>query len=121
MSAELVALCQQALDLTFRQRLAIKQGRWKDLQNLLDLREKVLSETGALLDESADPGELSEAGSVLEQMREHNDTNIRILSERKREVAARLGCVLRGNRALASYQGALRGGRFDSGALDRQR
>ena len=108
MSDDLLDLYRQILDLTFRQRLAIKERRWDQLSALADEREKLLAEADVAV---RAPGQRdrAEIRAVLEQIAMHSATNLRLLSARREEVLRAMRGFVRGKQALSSYQNAISG------------
>ncbi len=108
MSDDLLGLYRQILDLTFRQRLAIKRRRWDELSTLTDERQQLLAAADAAgrAPGQRDPAEIR---TVLEQIAIHSATNLRILGARREEILYAMRGFVRGKQALSGYQSALSG------------
>ncbi|MBU6427837.1 MAG: flagellar protein FliT [Cyanobacteria bacterium REEB65] len=109
MSAELIEIYQKTLDLTFRQRMAVKESRWDDLITLGEERTRQLEAAQQLLEAKGPPPNCEEAHRLLEQIHEHNMTNQRILQTKRDALAKRMNVVRQGQRVLSGYGAALGG------------
>ncbi len=108
MRDDLLGLYREILDLTFRQRLAIKKGHWAELSTLADERGKLLAEA-SVAPRAPGQGDGADVRAVLEQIAMHSATNMRLLGARREEILHAMRGFVRGKQALSVYQSALAG------------
>lgn len=119
MSEDLARIYREALDITIKQGIAIREERWDDLIALLDKRERCLDAAEALLLDQPHPANRHELADLLKQLREVDSANQAQFAEKREALLAELAEVNQVREALTGYMSALRGDNFDPSFVDR--
>jgi len=119
MSEDLARIYREALDLTVEQGNAIRQERWDDLLALLDKREHCLDAAEALLQDQPRPRNRAELGAMLREVRNTDEANQLVFTEKREILLAELSEVNQARDALTGYMSALKGDNFDPSFVDR--
>lgn len=107
-ASELLAIYDQALDLTRRQARAIQESAWEELLRLLSERGALIERAEALL-KKAGPGRRPELAERLRRLEAADDQNRRHIEHKRALMEADLKEVETTREALSGYLEALKG------------